>query len=136
MAIRPADGGDSGPTSRTNGCPTIRWKPERARATPIALTGTFLLWFGAMRMIAVMPADVREWITRTCRTKKPGPIVAPEQFDKLYLALPSDTMKLLAETDIESGLRWGELTEFRPHDIGICTAPARSILYRRNPDRL
>jgi hypothetical protein len=35
--------------------------------------------------------------------KKPRVIVTPEQFDRLYLALPSGTMKLLVETDIESG---------------------------------
>ncbi len=120
-----------------------------------------LPWFGSMRMIEVMPADVREWITdlqnkkvsahviRRCMTilgaifttalsdvvhlhpvrgikpppiaKKAPTIVTPEQFDKLYLALPSGTMKLLAETDIESGLRWGELTELRPRDIDFGT---------------
>jgi integrase len=114
-----------------------------------------------MRMVEVMPADVREWIThlqnenvsahviRYCKTilsaifttalndvvhlhpvrgvksppvaKKPRVIVTPEQFDKLYLALPCGTMKLLVETDIESGLRWGELTELRPRDLDFGT---------------
>jgi integrase len=118
-------------------------------------------WFGSMRMIEIMPADVREWIThlqnegasahviRYCKTilsaiftaalndviylhpvrgvkappvaRKPRVIVTPEQFDKLHLALPPGTMRLLAETDIESGLRWGELTELRPHDIDFNT---------------
>ena len=42
-------------------------------------------------------------------------IVTPEQFDRLYLGrLPSDTMKLLVETDVGGGLRWGELTELQP----------------------
>ena len=120
-----------------------------------------LPWFGSMRMIEVMPADVRSWIThlknekvsahviRYCMTilsaifttalndvihlhpvrgVKPPPvprkrrsIVTPEQFDRLYLELPADTMKLLVETDIESGLRWGELTELRPKDLNIVT---------------
>jgi integrase len=120
-----------------------------------------LPWFGSMRMIEVMPADVREWITdlqnqnvsahviRYCKTilgaifttalndvvhlhpvrgvksppiaRKPRLIVTPEQFDKLYLALPAGTMRLLVETDVESGLRWGELTELRPHDIDLAT---------------
>jgi integrase len=53
--------------------------------------------------------------------KKSRVITTPEQFDKLYLALPSGTMKLLAETDIESGLRWGELTELRPRDLDFRT---------------
>ena len=120
-----------------------------------------LPWFGAMRMIEIMPADVRAWIThlqndnvsahviRYCKTilgaifttalndvihlhpvrgvksppvaKKPRAIVTPEQFDEIYLALTTDTMKLLVETDIESGLRWGELTELRPRDIDFGT---------------
>ena len=48
-------------------------------------------------------------------------IVAPEQFDKIYLALPAGTARLLAETDIESGLHWGKLTELRPKDIDFRT---------------
>ena len=120
-----------------------------------------LPWFGSMRMIEVMPADVREWITdlqnqnvsahviRYCKTilgaifttalndvvhlhpvrgvksppvaRKPRLIVTPEQFDKLYQALPPGPMRLLVETDIESGLRWGELTELRPDDIDLAT---------------
>jgi hypothetical protein len=40
-------------------------------------------------------------------------IITPEQFDVLYAALPDAEAQLLVETDIESGLRWGELTEFR-----------------------
>jgi integrase len=47
--------------------------------------------------------------------------MTPEQFDRLYLALPSGTMKLLVKTDIESGLRWGELTELRPRDLDFGT---------------
>ena len=39
-------------------------------------------------------------------------IVTPEQFEAIYQSLPEMT-KLLVETDIETGLRWGELTEFR-----------------------
>ena len=53
--------------------------------------------------------------------KKPRRIISPEQFDEIYTALPSDTMKLLVETDIESGLRWGELTELRPSDLDFAT---------------
>jgi integrase len=44
-------------------------------------------------------------------------IVTPEQFDALYQALPSVGAQLLVETAIESGLRWGELAELRPHDL-------------------
>ena len=143
------------------------WLPNhqmeaRTRETYSYYLGRHILpWFGAMRMIEIMPADVREWIThlqnqnvsahviRYCKTilsaifttalndvihlhpvqgvksppvaKKPRIIMTPEQFDKLYLALPSGTMKLLVETDIESGLRWGELTELRPRDLDFGT---------------
>jgi integrase len=47
--------------------------------------------------------------------------VTPEQFDRLYLELPTDALQLLVETDIESGLRWGELAELRPKDLNLAT---------------
>lgn len=53
--------------------------------------------------------------------KKIRQIVTPEQFDLLYEALTSDMMRLLVETDIESGLRWGELIELRPRDFSMNT---------------
>ena len=46
-------------------------------------------------------------------------IVTPEQFDLLHAGLPGDDMRLLVEIAIESGLRWGELTELRPKDIDL-----------------
>jgi integrase len=52
--------------------------------------------------------------------KKPPVIISPEQFDKIYTGLNAD-YRLLVETDIESGLRWGELTELRPKDIDFDT---------------
>jgi integrase len=125
------------------------------------LDSRILPWFGHMRMVEVMPADVREWIThlkhenvsphviRYCMTilsavfttalndvihlhpvrgikpppvpKKKRAIITPEQFDQLYLAVGSDTMKLLVEAGIESGMRWGELTELRPRDLDFGT---------------
>jgi integrase len=125
------------------------------------LDSRILPWFGHMRMIEVMPADVRAWIThlkhenvsphviRYCMTilsavfttalndvihlhpvrgikpppipKKKRAIITPEQFDQLYLAVCSDTMKLLVEADVESGMRWGELTELRPRDLDFGT---------------
>ncbi|MBV9448050.1 MAG: tyrosine-type recombinase/integrase [Streptosporangiaceae bacterium] len=48
-------------------------------------------------------------------------IVTPEQFDALYKSLPDADTRLLAETDIESGLRWGELTELRVRDVDLTT---------------
>jgi integrase len=48
-------------------------------------------------------------------------IITPEQFDLVYDALPDADARLLVETDIESGLRWGELTELRTKDIDFRT---------------
>ena len=48
---------------------------------------------------------------------KPYTIITPEQFSAVYEALPDPRWRLLVETDIESGLRWGELTELRVRDI-------------------
>ncbi|GGT62772.1 tyrosine-type recombinase/integrase [Actinomadura citrea] len=53
--------------------------------------------------------------------RKPLQIVTPEQFDDVYNALPEGTFRLLAETEIESGLRWGELSELRPRDLNLKT---------------
>ncbi|MEU5880068.1 site-specific integrase [Spirillospora sp. NPDC047279] len=121
-----------------------------------------LPWFGNMRMIDVLPIDVREWIThltedganpptiRYCMTvlsaifttalndrvivlhpckgvktppvpKKKRIIVTPEQFDRLYENLAGDRWKLLVETKIETGVRWGELTELRVKDFDLPT---------------
>jgi integrase len=51
--------------------------------------------------------------------KKPKKIITVEQFEAIYRQLPDDTMRLLVETDIETGLRWGELTELRVRDINF-----------------
>jgi len=48
---------------------------------------------------------------------KPLTIITPEQFDVLYGALATADAQLLVETEIETGLRWGELTELRPKDF-------------------
>jgi integrase len=53
--------------------------------------------------------------------KKPLKIITPEQFDAIYDELLDETLKLLTETDIETGLRWGELTELRVKDFALKT---------------
>lgn len=53
--------------------------------------------------------------------KKPLQIITPEQFDAIYSALPDTTSQLLIETDIETGLRWGELTELHVKDLDFMT---------------
>jgi integrase len=46
-------------------------------------------------------------------------ILTPEEFDRLFEALPLRLARLLVETAIESGLRWGELTELRLRDLHL-----------------
>jgi integrase len=53
--------------------------------------------------------------------KKTRVIVTPDQFEAVYRALPDDSMRLLVETAIESGLRSGELTELRPVDLDVAS---------------
>jgi integrase len=53
--------------------------------------------------------------------RKPLQIITPEQFDVIYSALPDTTSQLLIETDIETGLRWGELTELHVKDLDFVT---------------
>jgi integrase len=60
--------------------------------------------------------------------KKARVIITPDQFDAIYRALPDDPMRLLVETAIESGLRWGELSELRPSDLDI---PSRMLTVSR-----
>jgi integrase len=59
---------------------------------------------------------------------KPRTIITPEQFDLLYKELPDADTQLLVETDIETGLRWGELTELRVKDLHI---PSRILTISR-----
>ena len=51
----------------------------------------------------------------------PRTIITPEQFDAVYTALPDADAQILVETAIESGLRWGELTELRVRDLDMTT---------------
>ncbi len=51
----------------------------------------------------------------------PRTIITPEQFSAIYNALPDADAQLLVETAIESGLRWGELTELRVRDLDLAT---------------
>lgn len=72
----------------------------------------------------VDPASVQIAYVHPCRGVKipsvpraPRTIITPEQFDALYGALTGAMYQLLVETDIESALRWGELTELRVRDV-------------------
>ncbi|WP_025274197.1 tyrosine-type recombinase/integrase [Haloglycomyces albus] len=50
---------------------------------------------------------------------QPIPVITPEQFELFHTNLPDAQSRLLVETAIETGLRWGELTEIRPKDINF-----------------
>ena len=52
---------------------------------------------------------------------QPRTIITPEQFAALYECLPDEQSRLLVETAVESGLRWGELTELRVRDLDFAT---------------
>ena len=52
---------------------------------------------------------------------KPRRIITAGQFSLLYQALPDADARLLVETAIESGMRWGELTEVRVQDLDFTT---------------
>jgi integrase len=46
-------------------------------------------------------------------------IITPDQFAAIHAALPTPELQLLVETDVETGLRWGELVELRVHDLDL-----------------
>lgn len=52
---------------------------------------------------------------------KPLTVITPEQFDSIYENLDDPDAQLLVETAIESGVRWGELTELRVSDLAVTT---------------
>jgi integrase len=53
--------------------------------------------------------------------RKPRRVISPDQFEIIYENLRDAHMRLLVETDIETGLRWGELTELRADDLEPAT---------------
>ncbi len=88
--------------------PTIR----EAKVVLDAILSTALndqvVWLHAGRGVKTPPV-----------ARKPRRIITVEQYDAIYAGLQDDTMRLLVETKIETGLRWGELTELRPKDIDM-----------------
>jgi integrase len=70
--------------------------------------------------------------------KKRRRIITAEQYDQINKALPNEVMRLPVETDIESGLRWGELTELRPKDLDLATGiltVARVVVHLKAKER-
>jgi integrase len=70
--------------------------------------------------------------------RKPKRIITVAQYNLVYAALDDETMQLMVETAIESGLRWGELTELRPKDLdpatGVLTI-SRAVVELKSKDR-
>jgi len=50
---------------------------------------------------------------------RPRRIITADQYARIHASLPDDMMRLLVETNMESGLRWGELTELRVKDLDL-----------------
>jgi integrase len=72
---------------------------------------------------------------------RPRRIITAHQYARIHVALPDETMRLLVETEVESGLRWGELTELRVKDLDLTTGvvtrrPGNHHAIRRAGQRL
>lgn len=65
----------------------------------------------------VVPQHACKGVKTPTVPRKEFRIVTPKQFDAIYEALRDEQSKLLLEVAIDSGLRWGELTELRAGDL-------------------
>jgi integrase len=104
-------------------------------------TGASTIKHCKMILSAIFTTAVNDQVTflHPCKGVKTPPvairpleIITPEQFDLLYQALPDADAQLLVETGIESGLRWGELTELRIKDLDFQTSiltVSRAVVY-------
>ena len=77
--------------------------------------------------------------TPTVATKRRR-IITPDQFGTIYDAIGTRDLQVLVETDVETGLRWGELIELRKKDVdwdaGVITVSrvASELSTRFHPD--
>ena len=110
------------------------WVTERARAGVSPAT----IKHGKIVLSAIFTTGLNDFVINIhpCRgVKSPTVpvkeyrIVTPEEFDRLYAAL-YDVAQLLVDVLMDSGLRWGELSELRVRDVhrpsGILTV-SRSV---------
>lgn len=110
------------------------WVTERARAGVSPAT----IKHGKIVLSAIFTTALNDFVINIhpCRgVKSPTVpvkeyrIVTPEEFDRLYAAL-YDVAQLLVDVLMDSGLRWGELSELRVRDVhrpsGILTV-SRSV---------
>jgi integrase len=111
--------------------------PETIRTAKMVLSAIFTTAFDD-GIAAIHPC---RGIRTPTAPKKRWRIITGEQFDVIYAALDSTEFKLTVETAIESGLRWGELTELRVQDVDLDThilTVSRAVIQlvmKRNPDR-
>lgn len=94
--------------------------PAQIRHLKIILSAVFTT---ALNDLVVLLHPCRGVKTPTVPVKEYR-ILAPGEYDALQASLPSQTARLLVETAMGSGLRWGELSELRPMDL----QPATGIL--------
>ncbi|WP_198586752.1 tyrosine-type recombinase/integrase [Glycomyces xiaoerkulensis] len=98
-----------------------------------------------MILSAVLTSAVHDELipSNPCRLVKTDPVptkplatISPTQFEQFLAAIPGAMPRILVETAIETGMRWGELTELRPKDFdrptGVFTV-ARAVV-RLAPD--
>ena len=109
--------------------------PEHVRAWVVRLSGDGLspktIRNNKAILSAVFSTALNDQVTflHPCKGVKtptapvrPRTIITPGQFDLVYQALSDATARLMVETAIESGLRWGELSELRVRDLDPVTA--------------
>lgn len=94
--------------------------PATIRHTKIVLSAIFTTALND----GVVPVHPCRGVKTPTVPRKEFRIVTPEQFDAIYAALPDEQSRLLVEVAIDSGVRWGELTELRAGDLD----PASRIL--------
>lgn len=94
----------------------------------------------------IVPWHAGKGVKTPTVSKKPRRVITAKQFDAVYDAVGARAeevgvetdVQLLTETNIESGLRWGELTELRPKDIDVETGlltVARTVVELKSKNR-
>jgi hypothetical protein len=81
--------------------------------------------FGTAVNDEVTPTHPGKGVKTPVATREPIAIISPAEFDCIYRSVKDEVMQLLVETDIESGARWGELTELRAKDLDQTTGMLR-----------
>ena len=114
--------------------PPYKAKPPTVQKAKVVLDAILATAFND----GVAPVHAGRGVRTPPVATKPRRIITAEQFATIYAALPEGVMQLLVETDIESGLRWGELTELRPGDLDLDTGlltVARAVVHLKSKAR-